>query len=88
MLYLASRTVYYEINQSMQKFASKKSNVTQVHVDLFYKQDDFALTESMWDLFKDQVIGVIRANGIINGPIVIPVWDFLDRLWAWTWGWL
>ena len=73
MVNLAHRTIYYEVNQSIKKYTSQKQEVSDVHLDFFYKQDDFALTETIWDRVKDDVTKAIGKNDIINDVIDIPV---------------
>lgn len=70
---LAHRTVYYEVNQSIKEYVSQKQQVTDVHLDFLYKQDDFALTETVWRRVKDDVNKAIGNNDIINGVFDIPV---------------
>ena len=73
MVNLAHRTVYYEVNQSIKEYVSQKQQVTDVHLDFLYKQDDFALTETVWRRVKDDVNKAIGNNDIINSPLDIPV---------------
>lgn len=73
MVNLAHRTVYYEVNQSIKEYCSQKQQVTDVHLDFLYKQDDFALTETIWNRVKDDVTKAIGKNDIINDVFEIPV---------------
>lgn len=70
---LAHRTIYYEVNQSIKKYTSQKKQVSDVHLDFFYKQDDFALTETIWNKVKNDVTKAIGQNDVINDVIDIPV---------------
>lgn len=73
MMNLAHRTIYYEINHSIVEVVDNKNTQKQVHLDLAYKQDDFALTESVWDKDKTKVEKIIEKNDTIFKVIDIPV---------------
>jgi len=72
-VFTSHRTISYQINQSMKEFVSGKSHVTQVHIDMSYRQDDFDFTESIWNRYRDDVINAISKNGDLYGVADVPV---------------
>ena len=52
---------------------AKSRRGTEANFELGYKQDDFALTEAIWDEQRSKFMAIISKNDPINGVIDIPV---------------
>lgn len=68
------RTIHFEVSESLQQYSSNKKTVTVVQLTLYYKQDDYRISEPLWDKAKADVEKAISKNdGIFDGPIELPV---------------
>ena len=68
------RTINFEVAQDLKDYSSNKRHVTIVQLKLAYKQDDFTISEQLWDRAKPDIVNAISNNtDIIDKPIDIPV---------------
>ena len=66
--------IAFEVLQDLKEYSSRKETVTIVRLELHYKQDDYSISEPLWDRAKDDILRAISNNrDIIDGPIDIPV---------------